>query len=75
MEVRAHVHGLLLAPQRLSVGVAVQLTAHQVEGEGRQLLQAHNGQFRLLGLALTLRMKLKEDLRGVTTIVIRLPQP
>jgi hypothetical protein len=46
-----------------------------LDREGRQLLQAHNGQFRLLALALTLRMKLKEDLRGVTTIVIRLPQP
>lgn len=43
MEVGPHVHGLLLAPHELSVGVAPQLTAHQVEGEGCQLLQAHQG--------------------------------
>ncbi len=32
-----HVHGLLLAPHNLRVGVAAQLTHDQVKGEGRQL--------------------------------------
>lgn len=35
--VAAHVHGLLLAPQELSIGVAPQLPLHQIKGEGAQL--------------------------------------
>ena len=32
-----HVHGLLLAPHELSIGVAPQLPLHQIKGEGAQL--------------------------------------
>lgn len=40
-----HVHGLLLAPHELSIGVAPQLPLDQVEGEGHQL-QTHTPLFR-----------------------------
>ena len=35
--VGSHVHGLLLAPHKLGIGVAPQLPLHQVKGEGHQL--------------------------------------
>lgn len=37
MGVPPHVHGLLLAPHELGIGVAPQLPLHQVKGEGHQL--------------------------------------
>lgn len=40
-----------------------QLTADEVEGEGCQLLQPHDGDLTLLALALTLRVQLIEHLR------------
>lgn len=71
MEVGSHVHRLLLTPDQLSIGVAVDLTAHQVEGEGSKLLKTYDGNLVLLALALTFSMKLIEHLMiymgGVTT--------
>ena len=37
MGVAPHVHGLLLAPHELGIGVAPQLPLHQIKGEGAQL--------------------------------------
>ena len=37
MCVGTHVHGLLLAPHELSIGVAPQLPLYQIKGEGAQL--------------------------------------
>ena len=37
MGVAPHVHGLLLAPHEFGVGVAPQLSLHQIKGEGAQL--------------------------------------
>mmetsp|Transcript_20449 Transcript_20449/g.61578 ORF Transcript_20449/g.61578 Transcript_20449/m.61578 type:complete len:288 (+) Transcript_20449:529-1392(+) len=43
----AHVEGLLLGPHQLGVRVPPQLPHHQVEGEWRQLLEAHDGNLLL----------------------------
>ena len=37
MGVGPHVHGLLLAPHELSIGVAPQLPLNQIKGKGHQL--------------------------------------
>lgn len=37
MGVPPHVHGFLLAPHELGIGVAPQLPLHQIKGEGHQL--------------------------------------
>ena len=42
MGVAPHVHGLLLGPHELSIGVAPQLPLHQVKGERHQLQQHHH---------------------------------
>jgi len=34
---RAHVHGLLLSPHGLGIGVSAQFTHYQVKGEGGEL--------------------------------------
>ena len=44
MGVPPHVHGLLLTPQELSIGVPPQLPRYQVKGEGHQL-QTHTRLF------------------------------
>mmetsp|Transcript_19039 Transcript_19039/g.41041 ORF Transcript_19039/g.41041 Transcript_19039/m.41041 type:complete len:611 (-) Transcript_19039:1833-3665(-) len=65
VHVGAHVHRLLLAPDGLGVGVAPQLPGHQVKGEGRQLLHAHDGDLALvLALLLALGVQLIEELAG-----------
>ena len=42
MRPRAHVHGFLLAPHHLRVGVPPQLPVHEVPRKRRQLLDADN---------------------------------
>ena len=51
------------APHDLRVGVAPQLAHDQVEGEGRQLLQAHDGHLAALALLLALSRQLIVQLR------------
>ncbi len=46
------------APHDLGVGVAAQLSADQVEGEGRQLLHPDQSHLILLALPLPLRLQL-----------------
>lgn len=43
VEVSPHIHGLLLAPGYLGVGVPTQLPHDKVEGEGGYLFHANNG--------------------------------
>lgn len=50
--------GRASAPHDLCVGVAAQLSADQVEGEGRQLLHPDQGHLALLALLLPLRLQL-----------------
>ena len=76
MGVGAHVHGLLLAPHELGIGVAPELPLHQIKGEGTQLqhtthsMSAAGAEDRG-GVGVVLRGGVEVVLRGGVGVVLR----